>query len=298
MAENFKIHGAVGDNFTKVPKALVRNKSISSDAKIILEFLIDLTGDFSVNERGLSSILGISLFKVGNAINELETAGYIRKQRVMNGTKFAGWSWDISAFPIFRSNLSDTEKSDLKNSDTNNSDLKNSDTEKSDTNFPYLTDQLYIKDRKDTRPTDTRLKEEKTEEEETEERERALTPPPLNQSGESIISSADVNTIQAFNRFCEVYPIHGNRAQMQAAFFSVPDISNICWQIVNSVEWFMKSGKWDNWQTGQKNVSCPGAVKFIKEGYWQDYLKSGATMSRREQLSVLLSEGNKAYGTD
>lgn len=295
MAENFKIHGAVGDNFTKVPKALVRNKSISSDAKIILEFLIDLTCDFSVNERGLSSILGISLFKVGNAINELETAGYIRKQRVMNGTKFAGWSWDISAFPIFRPNLSDTEKSDLKKSDTNNSDLKNSDTEKSDTNFSNPTDQLYIKDRKDIRPIDTRLKEEKTKREETEESVSALTPTPITQSGESIFSSGELNTHQAFNRFCEVYPRLGDRAQAEVAFFAISDINNICWQIVQSVEWFEKLKRWDDWQTGQKNKYCPQAVKFLQREDWQEFMKSDATMPIKDRLDAILPDEEDDY---
>lgn len=307
MTENFKIHGAVDKDFTKVPKALIRNKSISSDAKIILEFLIDLTGDFSVNERGLSSILGISLFKVGNAVNELETAGYIRKQRVMNGTKFAGWSWDISAFPIFRPNLSDTEKSDLKKSDTNNSDLKNSDTEKSDTNFSNPTDQLYIKDRKDTRPTDTRLKEEETKGEETEESVCTPTLTPLSPSGKSIISQQELNITQAFNRFCEVYPNLGDIDQARAAFFAIPDIDKICHQIVNSVEWFEKSKRWDNWTTGQKNVACPKAVKFLKQGDWRQFLNSGEFMSEEERIMAALNRsrqnsnsifGGAEYGTN
>ena len=298
MAENFKIHGAVGDNFTKVPKALVRNKSISSDAKIILEFLIDLTGDFSVNERGLSSILGISLFKVGNAINELETAGYIRKQRVMNGTKFAGWYWDISAFPIFRSNLSDTEKSYLEKSDTNNSDLKNSDTEKSDTNFSNPTDQLYIKDRKDIRPTDTRLEEDKTKEEETVVSVCAPTLTPLFQTGESIISSGELNINQAFNHFCEVYPRLGDRDQARAAFFAIPDIESICWQIANSVEWFKKLKRWDDWQTGQKNKYCPQAVKFLTRGDWQEFLKSDSGMSFEERMDAIFPDEEDEYETN
>lgn len=290
MTDNFKIHGTVDKEFTKVPKAIIRDKSISAEARIILEFLIDLTGDFSVNERGLSSILGISLFKVGNAVNELETAGYIRKQRVMNGTKFAGWSWDISAFPIFRSNLSDTENSDLKKSDTNNSDLKNSDTEKSDTNFSNPTDQLYIKDQKDTRPTDTRLKEEKTKVEETEESVFAPTLTPLIQSGESLISAGELNIAQAFNRFCDVYPNLGDRDQAWVAFRAIPDIDKICQQIANSVEWFEKSGRWDNWQTGQKNVVCPYAAKFLKRGDWQQYLKSGATISTTDRILAVLAK--------
>lgn len=297
MTDNYKIYGAIDKDFTKVPKAVIKDVSISCEARIILEFLIDLMGNFNINEHGLSTILGITEYKVKRAVIELEAAGYVHRyrQRIMNGSKFGGWFWEISVTPRFENQLVENQTSEIQPVE-NQFEIQPVENQLSENqlveNIPY------IKDRKDTRPTDIRLKEEETKGEETEEREITLTPTPLNQSGENIISSTDVNTIQAFNRFCEVYPSLGNRDQAQAAFFAVPDINNICWQIVNSVEWFMKNGKWDNWKTGQKNVSCPGAVKFIKEGRWQEYLKSGATMSRREQLSVLLSEGNKAYGTD
>lgn len=298
MTNNFKIHGDITDNFTKVPKAVIRDKSLSSDAKVILEFLIDLTGEFSINERGLSSILGISVFKVGKAINELETAGYISKRMVMDKNRFAGWFWDISVTPIFKSDNTHLNFSDTKISDTKNTDTKISDTNSSDTNFSYLTDQVYIKDRKDIRPIDTRIKEDKTKVEEIEESVSTPTLTSLFQSEETIISSGNVNTIQAFNRFCEIYPRIGDREQVQAAFFQIPDISNICWQIVQSVEWFENLKRWDDWQTGQKHKYCPQAVKFLKRGDWQEYMKSGADMSRRERLAALLPDEEDEYETN
>lgn len=298
MNSNFKIHGTVEKDFTKVPKAIIRDTSMSSDAKVILEFLIDLTGEFSINERGLSSLLGISLFKVGKAIGELEDAGYISKRMVMNKSRFAGWFWDVSATPIFKSESTHLNFSDTKISDTNFSDTKFQDTNFSDANFSYPTDQVYIKDQKDTRPTDTRLKEEKTVSNETEESVFAPILTPLNQSGERIISSGEVNTIQAFNRFCEVYPNVGDRNQAQAAFLNIPDINKICWQIVNSVEWFEKTKRWDDWTTGQKNVVCPQAAKFLKRGDWQQFLKSGNTMSFKERLDALLPDEEEEYETN
>ena len=90
-----------------------------------------------------------------------------------------------------------------------------------------------------------------------------------------MLSQADVTVEQAFNRFCEVYPNLGDKNLARASFLAIPDIGNICHQIVNSVEWFEQSGKWDNWQTGQKNVSCPRASKFLNRGDWQEYMKSG-----------------------
>lgn len=296
MIDNYKVHGTVDKEFTKVPKAIIRDKSISADARIILAFLIDLTGEFSINERGLASLLGISLFKVGKAISQLENAGYISKRMLLNKNKFAGWFWDISVSPIFKSdnthlNFSDTENSDTNFSDTNYSDTNFSNADFSDTNFTDAENQVYIKDRKDTRPIDVRPKEEETKREKTEE--SSVSAPlltPLIQSGESVISSGELTVNQAFNRFCEIYPRLGDRKQAQAAFFEIPDISNICWKIVQSVEWFEKLRRWDDWDTGQKNKYCPQAVKFLQREDWQEYMKSEGTIPLREHLDQLFPD--------
>lgn len=295
MTDNFKIHGSVEKDFTKVPKSLIRNKSLSCEARIILEFMIDLTGDFSVNERGMASILGISVFKVGKAISELENAGYISKRMIMNKTRFAGWFWDISVTPKFSNSAPHLNFSDTEKSDTKIPDAKISDTEKSDTNFSYPTDQVYIKDLKDIRPIDTRIKKDNTVLKKTEESTRTTTVLPLNQGGESIISSGEVNIYQAFNRFCEVYPRLGEREQAQAAFFMIPDISNICWKIVNSVEWFETGKRWDDWKTGQKNVFCPQAAKFLTRGDWKEFLKSDRPLSFEERMDALFSDEESEY---
>ena len=178
----------------------------------------------------------------------------------------------------------------MENSDTKISDMSFSDMEISDMSFSDTKNQFYIKDRKDIRPIDTRLKEEETKGEETEEREFTPTLTPLNQSGESVISSGELNTIQAFNRFCEVYPKVGDIDKARAAFLAIPDIDKICNQITNSIEWFEKTGRWNDWKTGQKNVSCPQAVKFLTRGDWREYLNSGQTMSYRERLNAILPD--------
>ena len=285
MSNNFKIHGSVDKDFTKVPKSIIKDTSISVEARILLAFLIDLTGDFSINEHGLSTILGISVYRVGKAISELEDAGYIFKKRIMNKTQFAGWFWNISLVPIFKSDNPYLDFSDMENSDTSFSDMENSDTKNSVTSFSDMKNQPYIKDRKDIRPKDTRPKECKTE-------ESVCTPtfPPINPSGESIITPGELNIQQAFNRFCEVYPRIGDRKQAQAVFFKITDISNICWQIVQSVEWFEKLKRWDDWQTGQKNKYCPQAVKFLQREDWQEYMRSEATIPIIDQLDALFPD--------
>ena len=294
MNNNFVIYGEVEKDFTKVPNTIIRDTSISAEARIILEFLINLTGDFNIYESGLSSILGISLFKVKRAVIELENAGYIHREKQRNSAmQFAGWSWKISAVPIFMSKKPLSENPLSENPLSDNPLSENPLSEK-----PLSENQPYIKDRKDIRPTDTRLKEDKTKVEEIEESVSTPTLTSLFQSEETIISSGEINTIQAFNRFCEVYPRIGDREQAQAAFFQIPDISNICWKIVQSVEWFENLKRWDDWQTGQKHKYCPQAIKFLKRGDWQEYMKSGADMSRRERLAALLPDEEDEYETN
>lgn len=301
---NYKITGSVEKDYTKVPKAIIHDKSLSCEAKIILEFLIDLIGDFSINEHGLSTILGITEYKVKRAVIELENVGYIhrRRQRILNGSKFGGWFWDISVTPIFRSDIQRVENQLVENQISEiqpvEKQFENQLVENQLSENQLVENQSYIKDRKDTKPIDTKLKEEKTKGKETEEREITPTPTPLNQSGESVISPERLNTIQAFNRFCEVYPKVGDIDQARAAFFAIPDIDKICHQIANSVEWFEKSGRWNDWQTGQKNVSCPQAVKFLNRGDWKEYLKSRSTMSEEERLMSILhrSRQNVSFG--
>lgn len=298
MTDNYKVHGTVDKDFTKVPDAIIRDKSISAEARIILEFLIDLKGDFNVNEHGLSTILGITEYKVKRAVIELEAAGYIsrRRYRIMNGSKFGGWFWDISSSPIFKSDVLRVENQLVENQTSEiqpvENRFENQLVENQLSENQLVENQSYIKDRKDTRPTDTRLKGEETRRVETEEREIALTLTPINQSGEPIMSQAELNITQAFNHFCEVYPSLGNKEQARTAFFAIPDISKICWQIANSVEWFEKSGRWDNWTTGQKNVSCPDAVKFLKEGRWKQYLRSSDTISTKDRILAVLAKEN------
>ena len=130
--------------------------------------------------------------------------------------------------------------------------------------------------------------------------EQSSSPNKTQDSQGAIISQADAMVEQAFNKFCEVYPKLGDRNQAHEAFVAIPDIHNICWKIVQSVEWFEKSRRWDNWSTHQKNVSCPWASKFLQRGDWQEYMKSGDAKpdllkERMKQLKDVEVPGDKIW---
>lgn len=291
MKKNYRLIKNVKTGWTQQPNAVLRDERLTSDAKVIIYLLLAVSGDFHISEAGIASSVHMSLERVKKAVRLLRSAGYIQITKVKDGSRFGGYEWLISDVSgTFR----ETENQALGNQASENPDnlggnserrkTERSETERSET-LP-----IYEIPKGEETNNEERIDERRSDEE--TKREITLTPTPLYQPGENIISSTDVNTIQAFNRFCEVYPRLGNRAQAQAAFFAIPDISNICWQIANSVEWFMKSGRWDNWTTGQKNVSCPGAVKFLQEGYWQEFLKSGSTMSTRDRVLAVLAKEN------
>jgi biotin operon repressor len=312
--QNYYHIKTVSRGWTKLPNAIRHDKNLTSDAKVIIEELLSVSGDFHISENSIASSVNLSLERVKKAIRLLKNTGYIQIIRLKDGTRFVGCQWGISDTggtfhqvenPTCGNQATENQATEMAINPTGNSIRL--ETERMETarlkparleNLPIYQSineyqQTNYQRTEDKRPTDNELIYQ-----EREGQSGSPSPSPLNLSAESVISSGEVNTIQAFNRFCEVYPNLGDRTAAQNAFMAVPDIDKICWQIVNSVEWFEKRQKWDNWQTGQKNVSCPQAAKFLTRGDWQEYLKSGATVSTTDRILAILAKenGNEAHG--
>lgn len=292
MKKNYYHVKKVDRSWTKQPNAVLHDERLTSDAKVILYDLLAVSGDFHISESGIASSVHMSLERVKKAVRLLRSTGYVQISKVKDGSRFGGYEWGISDVS---GNFRETEIQTLGNQASENPDNQGSNSERRKTERSEIgrleTTPIYELPKDQT----LTMKDEEDEGriyEETEERDGSLTFTPINQSGEPIMSQAEVNITQAFNHFCEVYPRLGNKEQARAAFFAIPDISKICWQIANSVEWFEKSGRWDNWQTGQKNVSCPGAVKFLQEGHWKQYLRSSDTMSTKDRILAVLAKEN------
>lgn len=283
---NYEQHKVTKSGWTKQPNALLRDPHLTSDAFKVISFLLSISGEYHISIKGISKTVNLSEAKVRRATTLLQRAGYLEIKKIKAGKLFA-YKWLISDAPGVYGVSTDGTSIDGMSIDGTSIDEHSIDGTSIDAHIYQYTDRYIPKN-----------EEPKNEEPEDEGRRDEEDPTQVfspNQSGEKIISSGEVNTVQAFNRFCEVYPDLGDRNTARAAFFAIPDIDKICWQIVNSVEWFEKSGRWDNWKTGQKNVSCPGAVRFLKEGKWQQYLKSGATISKSERRLAILAQESQKY---
>lgn len=287
---NFEITRTTKKGYTKQPNAILRDSELTSDAKVVIYFLLSISKGFHITVKGIANSIQMSDTKVSRAVELLQKTGYISLIKVKNGTKYGGYKWLISDVSgTFRdgkiqsaeNRISDAHVSEnliSENHTSENRILENHILKSADIYQITNNEQLNI----------NKTNEEKLIEEEREYEGTTPTFTPINQSGERLLSSAEVNINQAFYKFCEVYPRLGDRSIVQKEFFAIPDINNICWLIVSSVEWFEKNKRWDDWQTGQKNKYCPQAAKFLKRGDWQEYLKSGRTISFEERVDAIL----------
>lgn len=123
------------DNFQKVSKDIIFNKEVDFATLGIYVKVLALGKKFSLNIKGLATILGVSLDKVRKHFAVLEAAGYLRRQRVQGESgKFTGWRYEVSSVPF--SMLTDvednrrTENTDVgENRSSENTDVYNRDIE-------------------------------------------------------------------------------------------------------------------------------------------------------------------------
>ena len=278
---NYEQHKITKSGWTKQPNALLRDPHLTSDAFKVISFLLSISGDYHISIKGISKTVNLSEAKVRRATTLLQRAGYLEIKKIKAGKMFA-YKWLISDAPGVYGVSTDGTSIDGMSIGGTSMDEHSIDGTSIDAHIYQYTDR-YI-------PKNEELKNEEPKDEGRRDEE---DPTPFfspNQSGEKIISSGEVNTVQAFNRFCEVYPRLGDREEVRIIFFAIPDINNICWQIANSVEWFEKMKRWDDWQSGQKNKYCPQAAKFLERGDWQEFLKSGAALSEEDRLRAALAK--------
>jgi len=308
--------------YLSISMKLLRDRRLTSEERDCLIMMLSNVDDWEFSYQGLATQLGIRRETVKTRVQSLIEKGYVSVSYPLgeNGKPlpFAKGIWEIREEPI-RAGSTGTIKpahtcpvcSDY-SFGTSEQALANR-HEDLDTTNPAQRNTEGIKREQPTKNQQIE-NQQSDENEERENQVQSLSPYPFPNTeeffsgkgsseatasplqgkkpglGEQVLSQTDLAVEQAFNHFCDVYPNLGDRDLARAAFLAIPDIGTICHQVANSVEWFEHSGKWDNWKTGEKNVSCPGAVRFLKEGRWKQYLKSGATMSEEDRLRAILAK--------
>ena len=99
---NFKQHRQQTGNFTIVPNDIFKNYNLSAKAKGILTTLLSLPPDWEFSEKGLKKLFPDGLSSIKTGIKELETAGYVARERVRNEKgQLKGTIWHIYEEPFF-----------------------------------------------------------------------------------------------------------------------------------------------------------------------------------------------------
>ena len=96
MRKNYHHIKNVKKGWTKLPNAIRHDENLTSDAKVVIEELLSVSGDFHIHEAGIADSLHLSLVRVKNAIRLLKSTGYIQLTKVKDGSRFGGCEWGIS----------------------------------------------------------------------------------------------------------------------------------------------------------------------------------------------------------
>jgi predicted transcriptional regulator len=95
-----KVTVKLDKNFTTIPNEIIRNKEMSCNAKAILITMLSLPPDWDFTISGLSAVIKESREVIAKAIRELESFGYVERERVRkpNGT-YGGTNYTVYQFP-------------------------------------------------------------------------------------------------------------------------------------------------------------------------------------------------------
>jgi hypothetical protein len=117
MAANYEIKKLIKKGWTKIPNSIRHDKNLTSDAKVVLEELLSVSGDYHISEAGISSSIHISLERVKKAVKLLKDTGYLDVLKQTNNSRFTGYVWKISDTPgaLRKGDFRKTENPTLEN---------------------------------------------------------------------------------------------------------------------------------------------------------------------------------------
>ena len=96
MAANYEMNKMTKKGWTKQPNAILKDKELTSDAKVVIYALLSVSGDFHISETGIANIVNLSLDRVKKAVKLLKSTGYIEVTKAMHNYRLNGYIWKIS----------------------------------------------------------------------------------------------------------------------------------------------------------------------------------------------------------
>ena len=272
--------------WTAQPDAVLKDVDLTSDAKVVILFLLSVSKDFHLNTRGIAKTVHLSESKVRRAVALLQITGYLKIEKVKLGKVF-GYMWLISDVPGTYGASTDGTSIYEQSMDGTSMD---------GTSMGANTYKLS----NDKEPKDKRIKSIRTKvktstptpspKEEGDEVNENLS---LNGSSFIVYPSSGKNSSSAepishkeylYQQFLKKYPRKPTRAAAtKQAFFDIPDLEDIFAEIMagldawcNSVQWNKNGGqyitnpfdfitlqKWEEIPRGINTEIDPGLAKFL-----------------------------------
>lgn len=145
MPDNFKTIKSTKKGWTKQPNAILRDKDLTSDAKIVIFFLLSITKNYTISIRGISKTINLSESKVKRAVELLQKTGYLRIEKVRNGSLFGGYMWLISDISgTFRKFTGETSKNETSDNGISKNEILRNETSEYETTVSATTYELPI----------------------------------------------------------------------------------------------------------------------------------------------------------
>ena len=302
MTSNYNKTITTKRGWTKQPNAVLHDKELTSDAKVILYELLSISGDFHISESGLSHSINISLARVKKAVKLLKDTGYIEVFRIMNNGRLAGYYWKISdvngtyrKYGFQTTEKQSTEKQSTEKQSTEKQSTENLTTENQPlyqrpkvqtTNYQHTKNQELPDEHTKNQPSSSNPSPAEVNQESGEMEEVFGNAPIYNPSFSSEFSSeANASPLQSkkpgqgeqvisqkeymYQQFLKKYPKRPSGTDLAAtrqAFFDIPDLENIFDQIMAGVDEWCNSVDWN--KEGGKYITKP--LNFIITQKWEE----------------------------
>ena len=288
MTNNFEIIRTVKKGWTKQPNGILHDEKLTSDAKVVLYYLLSVSGDYHISEAGIASSIHISLERVKKAVKLLKSTGYINVSRVMNNNRLSGYNWTIADAngALHKGDFRKTENPTTENPTDGISDGRNF---RRSENRLTENPPIYEYNEEYQQTNNERQKNEHTEWNESlhhqPDGEDAAVFPPSNStvftSQFSSVANAPSlsnknNQPQAisqkeylYQQFLKKYPKRPTGSEAAAtkeAFFEIPDLENNFEMIMAGLDDWCNSVDWN--KEGGRYITKP--LNFITLKKWEE----------------------------
>lgn len=277
MPDNYVITRITQTGYTKQPNAILRDPELTSDAKVVIFFLLSLSNGFHLTTKSIISTIHLSKGRAERAIELLQKTGYISISKVKDGTKYGGYTWQIADVhgnfrnPVFRS----TEIPEYGNSgvrDSESTEIQS--TENGPIYEQPIGEKLIVNNQRNEEPKNEQLN-----------LSSSPTPSPIQTAG---LEGSEVLSRKEylFQQFLKKYPKKPTGSEFAAtkkAFFEIPNLEYTFDSILagleewcNSVDWnkeggryitkplnFITTQKWEEIPRGINTEIDPGLAKFM-----------------------------------